>query len=80
MVSFSSHANGESSLECSNCVIESGEFPYGFEIREDEIGFFRNADFDWMDHNASQKEKAEREFLRYKNVMQSLENMEKNGY
>ena len=26
------------------------------------------------------KEKAEREFLRYKNFMQSLENMEKNGY
>ena len=80
MVSFSNAADGESSLVCSNCTEDPGVFPYGFEVREDEIGFFRNADFDWMDHNATQKEKAEREFLRYKNVMQSLENMEKYGY
>ena len=80
MVSFSSAADGESNLVCSNCTEDPGVFPYGFEVREDEIGFFRNADFDWMDHNATQKEKAEREFLRYKNVMQSLENMEKYGY
>ena len=78
MVSFSGKeriqfsGEGESDLMCSRCCTTPEKYPYGFEVREDGVGFFKNSDFNWTEHIDVQRNKAEAEMIRYRNLLEGL--------
>ena len=79
MLPFSDNSrtgHGMSDLLCSRCCNNPQDYPYGFEVREDGVGFFKNADFDWDSHILGQKSKVEEEYARYRNILNNINNME----
>jgi hypothetical protein len=66
---------GDSLLSCLRCTEKHSEapLPYQWEIRDWDIGFFSNKNFDWTSHRESQRDEIERNYIKYKGYLDSIE-------
>tara|TARA_B100000749_G_scaffold217927_1_gene172821 strand:+ start:938 stop:1801 length:864 start_codon:yes stop_codon:yes gene_type:complete len=66
---------GDSSLVCSKCVSKHYEedLPFQWEIRDWEIMFFQNTEFNWDNHRKSQRDEIEQNYFKYKQYLDSID-------